>query len=276
MMGAAVIVFREVLEAALIIGIVLAATQGVVRRGWWIALGVGAGLAGAALVAFFAEAIGSAAEGFGQELLNASVLFAAVLMLGWHNIWMARHGRELAAHMSAVGREVTSGTRPLYALMLVVSLAVLREGAEVVLFLYGIAASSGSNGMLAGGLGGLAAGSAVGGLLYLGLLRIPTRYLFTVTAWMILLLAAGMASQAAFFLNQAGYLPSLVSTVWDTSSVLSESSAVGQLLHTLIGYDDRPSGIQVVFYLITLITIVVCMQTIGRVRAPATAQATPK
>ena len=100
MLGALVIVFREVLEAGLIIGIVLAATRGAPGRGRWVAAGVLAGVVGAGIIALFAGAIADAFEGSGQELLNAAVLGAAVLMLMWHNAWMARHGRELAAEMT--------------------------------------------------------------------------------------------------------------------------------------------------------------------------------
>ena len=141
MLGALVIVFREVLEAGLIIGIVMAASRGAPGRGAWIAAGVLAGVVGAGIIALFAGAIADAFEGSGQELLNATVLGAAVLMLMWHNAWMARHSRELTAEMTAVGAAVTAGQRPMTALAVVVSLAVLREGSEVVLFLYGIVAT---------------------------------------------------------------------------------------------------------------------------------------
>src|SRR5947199_8840993 len=167
MLGALVIVFREVLEAGLIIGIVLAATRGLPGRGRWIATGVAAGVAGAAVVALFAEHIANAFEGSGQELLNASVLGAAVLMLMWHNAWMARHGREMAAEMAAVGAAVSAGKRPMTALAAVVGLAVLREGSEVVLFLYGIFAGGASGSSLfIGGVLGLAVGAAFTALTY--------------------------------------------------------------------------------------------------------------
>lgn len=265
MSAALLIVFREVLEASLIIGIVLAATREVPRRAQWISLGVAAGLLGAVVVAVFAEAIAGSLEGLGQEVFNAGVLFLAVSMLGWHNVWMARHGRELAQQMNAVGVAVRTGARPLYALLIVVGLAVLREGSEVVLFLHGIAAGgSGSASMLTGGALGLAAGAAVGALLYFGLLRIPNRHLFSVTSWMILLLAAGMAAQGAAYLTQAGYLPELSPALWDSSSWLPERSLPGEILKALIGYDERPSGIQLAFYLATLCIIGACMKTIGR------------
>jgi high-affinity iron transporter len=265
MLATALIVFREVLEAALIVGIVLAASRGVYRRGVWVAGGVGIGVLGALLVAGFAEVIADAAAGMGQELLNATILFAAVVMLGWHNIWMGRHGREMADDAARLGRDVATGARPLYALATVVGLAALREGSELVLFLYSIATTEGGEvaPMLAGGALGLLAGAGTGFLLYHGLLRIPTRHLFQVTSWMILLLAAGMASQAAAFLVQADLLPELGPVVWDTSSLLADDSLVGKVLHTLVGYVSRPAGIQVVFYLATLATIGALMRLSG-------------
>lgn len=270
MLATAIIIFREVLEAALVVSIILAATKGVAGRRLWVSLGIGAGVLGAALVAAFAESISAAAAGMGQELFHASVLFLAVVMLGWHNVWMSRHGRQLAAEMTSVGHAVVAGEKPLSILAVVIGLAVLREGSEVVLFLYGIAAAgvNQAGGMLVGGLAGLVAGLAVGVALYAGLLRMPTRTLFTVTGWLILLVAAGMAAQGAGYLAQGGFLPSLGERLWDTSSILSEQSLVGQLLHTLVGYESRPSGVQLLFYLATLVTIGLLMYRFGRSPAP--------
>src|SRR5271165_192071 len=160
MLATAIIVFREALEASLVVGIVLAASQGVPRRGVWVTSGVAAGVLGASIVAGCAGAIADAVNGVGQELFNAAILFTAVAMLGWHNIWMNRHGRELAAEAANLGKAVVGGRRPLYALAVVVGIAVLREGSEVVLFLYGIAIASGVGAlsMLAGGVLGLIGG----------------------------------------------------------------------------------------------------------------------
>lgn len=274
MLPVAIIVFREVLEASLIIGVVLAASQGVRRRGRWVAAGIAAGIVGAMLVAAFAGEIAGALEGIGQELFNASVLFAAVAMLGWHNVWMGRHGRELAIEAGDVGKLVRAGARPLYALSVVVGLAVLREGSELVLFLYSLVAANGAHpAAFAGGLAtGLAAGSAVGAALYLGLLRIPLRHLFTVTSWLILLLAAGLAAQGANFLVQANLLPALGTNLWDTSFLLSERSIPGQVLHTLVGYVAQPAGIQVLFYVATILVIGTLMRLAGRSEAKTRAR----
>jgi high-affinity iron transporter len=261
MLGALIIVFREVIEAGLIIGIVMAATRGVAGRGRWVTYGVVAGVAGAALVAFFAGAISEAFQGSGQELFNAAVLSIAVCMLMWHNAWMARHGREIAAEMRQIGAAVSEGVKPLTALAVVVGLAVLREGSEVVLFLYGIAASGTSAmSLLVGGLLGVAAGAAFTAFTYFGLLAIPTRYIFSVTSWLIALLAAGLASQAVQFLNNAGLVVALDHTVWNTSWLLSEGSLFGRLLHTLIGYTERPTELQLLVYIGTLVAMYVLMR----------------
>jgi high-affinity iron transporter len=257
MLASAVIVFREVLEAALIIGIVAAATRAVPGRGRWIVGGVLAGLAGAAVVAAFTDRIAALAGGAGQELFNAAVLGIAVVMLAWHNVWMSSHGAALAAHAKAVGTSIRDGRRECRVLLVVVGLAVLREGAETVLFLYGIAVGSdtGAATLVAGGAVGVAAGAATGWLVYAGLLRIPLRWFFAATSVLVLLLAAGLASQAASFLIQADVLPSLAAPLWDTSAVLPDGSVAGTLLHSLVGYQARPAGMQIVFYVLVLAAI---------------------
>ncbi len=263
MWGIALLVFREVLEAALIVTIVAAATRGVTRRGLFIGGGIALGVVGAITVAAFAGAIAEAASGFGQEIFNASVLLAAVLMIGWHVIWMSSHGRELAQHMQKVGADVKTGASSLGMLLAVVALAVLREGSEIVLFLYGMVAG-GAGGLYTGLAIGIAGGVAVGFALYFGLLRIPLRYFFTVTNWMLVLLASGLASSAAKFLVQGGLLPAWGNQIWDSSWLLANGSVFGQTLHILIGYDAMPSGMQLLFYVVTLVVLVSGMQWMQR------------
>ena len=113
MLATLIIVFREVLEAGLIVGIVLAATEGVARRGRWIAGGIAAGVAGAALLAGFAGALANAFSGNGQELFNAAILSVAVVMLTIHVTWMVSHAGQMARDMKAMGRSVAAGDRSL-------------------------------------------------------------------------------------------------------------------------------------------------------------------
>jgi high-affinity iron transporter len=266
MLASLLIVFREVLEAGLIVGIVLAATEGVPGRGRWIAGGIGAGVTGAALLAAFAGGLAESLSGNGQEVFNASILIVATLMLGWHTLWMAKHGREMAAEMKAVGRAVSAGERSLLAMATVVAVAVLREGAEVVLFLYGIAASTkaGVGPLMLGGLLGVGAGAAISWLLYRGLVAIPLKKLFSVTGILVAVLAAGMAGQAAATLAGADLIPSWGWQVWDTSWLLPDSSWVGRALHALAGYSDRPMGVQLVAYIVTLATLLIAGRLIQK------------
>src|SRR3984893_3241861 len=265
MLAALIIVFREIIEAGLVVGIVLAATRGVPRRDLWVGYGILGGIAGACLVAAFASSISAAMQGAGQELFNVTILLIAVLMLAWHNVWMARHGREMAAHTKAVGEAVAAGYRSLLALSFVVGIAVLREGAEIMLFLYGIAISGNDTAatMAAGGAFGLLLGGVGAGLMYFGLLRIPARHLFRVTSWLIAILAAGMAAQPMAFLQQAEVVTSFTQMVWDTSNFIPDGSVIGKVLHTLIGYTDRPTVMQLAVYVTTLATIFTLMKLFG-------------
>jgi high-affinity iron transporter len=263
--AALIIVFREVFEAGLIVGIVLAVTRGVAHRGLWISGGVAAGVIGSCVVAAFAGVISQAFAGTGQELFNAAVLCIAVAMLTWHNVWMSRHGRELAAEFRAVGEAVVAGSKSLVALAVVVCVAVLREGFEVVMFLYGVLATEGATGMevLAGGLAGLVLGGVVCAATYFGMLTIPQRYLFGVTSFMIAFLAAGMAAQAIGFLEQANVVVALDNIVWDSSWLLSDGSIVGRILRTLIGYNDHPTAMQLAVYAATLAVMFVLMRLVA-------------
>jgi high-affinity iron transporter len=257
MIAALIIVFREVIEAGLIVGIVLAVTVGVARRGRWVSAGIAVGIAGATLVAIFIDTLSGALAGAGQEVFNATILALAVVMLAWHNIWMARHGRELAAQTKKIGEAVAAGSRSLVALAAVVGIAVLREGSEIALFLYGLTISSGASmwEMLGGGVVGLLLGCAVSALTFFGLVSIPARYLFGITTALITFLAAGLAAQSIVFLQQAGLITALSATAWNTSQFLTDSGLVGRVLHTLVGYTDQPSGMQVVVYVVTLLVI---------------------
>jgi high-affinity iron transporter len=268
MPGVALLVFREVLEAALIISIVCAATRGVDRRGLFVTVGIGLGIVGALLVAMGAGLIARIANGSGQEIFDACVLLAAVVMIGWHVVWMSKHGRELAQKMGAIGSAVKAGSSSLTLLLVVVALAVLREGSEIVLFLYGMAVGGiGATGLIGGMALGVGGGALLGFALYFGLLRIPMKHFFNVTNWMLVLLAAGLASTAARFLMQGNLLPSWGAQLWNTSWLLSNGSVAGKTLGILIGYDASPAGMQIVFYVATLLLLGVSMQRLNSAKS---------
>ncbi|MNV14699.1 Ferrous iron permease EfeU [compost metagenome] len=172
---------------------------------------------------------------------------------------MGIHGRELAARVQGVGDAVARGESSLTVMAVVAAVAVLREGSEIVLFLYSIAAStqSSTSSMFVGGLLGIAAGSFLSWGLYRGLVAIPLNRLFGITSWLIALLAAGMAGRAAAILAGADLLPAWGYEVWDTSSLIADGSMPGRVLQALLGYSDRPMGVQLVAWVLTFATLVI-------------------
>ncbi len=269
MLGAAIIVFRETLEAALFVGIIAAATRGLVGRGRWLTAGCAVGLSGALLLAAGAERISNWADGMGHDLMNVAILATALVMLGWHRIWVANQGAQMAAEAKALGHSYKTGEKTPWALLVVVALSVLREGAETVLFVTGYVTGAGAAGAVTGVVLGLLSGVAVGLLIYFGLSRIPLRHMFALTNALILMLAAAMASQLARALSQAGLLDLWTDPLWDSSHWLSMSSPLGTLAHALVGYDAQPSGLQLAFYLSALLMIGLAARQVRRsMRSP--------
>jgi high-affinity iron transporter len=257
MFPSALVFFREVFEIVLIVGIVLAATRGLPGRAKWVYLGFAGGLAGSALVAIFTEQISNFADGVGQEIFNASILFTAAFFIGWTVIWMKRHAREMKAYFTRVGQDVAEGKIPAYSLSLVIALAMLREGSEIVLFSYGMLAGGQVTvaNLIIGALIGLGGGLALGLLFYYGLLKISPRYFMQITSWMLVLLVAGMMSQGVGMLVSAGYFENFSATVWNSSWLLADDHILGKSLGVLIGYTSRPVEAQVAIYAITLIVL---------------------
>lgn len=260
MFATTLIVFRESLEAALFVGIVAAATRGLYGRARWLGAGVGAGALGAMILALLAHSLSGWLEGLGQDVLNISVLSLALGMLLWHCIWVASHTRERAADAKQIGQYVQQGSRAPWALLVAVALAVLREGAETVLFVGGSLTGAGATSpasALVGGVLGLVAGAGFVVLAYAGLARVPARHIFSLTNLLIALLAASLASQLARTLAQAGLLDTWIGPLWDSTQLLAPDSALGTLLHALLGYDVRPSAAQWAAYVGVLLAIYV-------------------
>lgn len=277
MSATALIVFRETLEAALIVGIAAAATRGMVARWRWLGAGVAAGALGAVLLALLADHIAELAEGLGQDFVNIAILSLALAMLGWHSVLGQRQGRAAARDAQRLGASVRDGEHTPAVLALACALAVLREGAETVLFVIGLTGVDGGGTRhtpFTALAAGLAAGVAVGVMIYLGLSRVPTKRLFAVTHGLIVVLAAAIASQLARALTQAGLVQAWGTPLWDSSNWLAPDSALGTLLHALAGYDAHPTGLQLLFYAgtLTLITLASrCIDTLPPRAAPVQA-----
>ena len=267
MFAIAIIVFRESLEAALFVGVIAAATRGLLGRSRYLGAGVLVGTAGALALAAGAERISALADGIGQDLLNAAILGVALTMLIWHCVWVSNQGAQTAADARALGDAFEQGQRKPWALLVVVALSVLREGAETVLFVAGYARGSGHTDLVSGVMAGVLGGVAMGLLIYVGLSRVPLKRLFDVTNSLILLMAASIASQLARALSQSGLIDGWGQSLWDTSAWLHMDSPIGTFAHALLGYEAQPTGLQVTFYLSALFVIVSGTRWVRRAQA---------
>jgi high-affinity iron transporter len=254
MLASAIIIFREMFEIVLIVGIILAATKSLEGRMKWILSGLGLGLAGAALIALFIDKISEVAEGLGQEIFNAAVLYSAAFLIGGTVLWMVKHGREIRSHFNHIGQNIFEGKLHFFSLSMAIALAIWREGAEIIMFIYGMIASNQPViNITLGAAGGGLAGLIVGLLIYFGLLKIPTKYFFRVTTGILVLLVAGMVSGGTGYMISAGIFTHMTSTAWDTSEYLSQTSIAGQALHALLGYSEQPAILQVILYVLTIL-----------------------
>jgi high-affinity iron transporter len=250
MLAVSAVVFREIFEIALILTIVLASTNGLKNRLYMVLAGLGLGAMGSAIIAIFIDSISNAVDGVGLEIFNAIIMFIAVFFLSWTVIWMKRHGKEIADNMKKTGQDIVSGKKHYFVLIAVIAFASFREGAEIVLFTYGMVLSEkfSSLTILTGALIGAVGGALVGYLLYIGLLKTVKKHLFTVTSWMLIIITGGIAAQGAGFLISANILPAITNEVWDSSALVSAESLLGKILSVLIGYTPKPSGMELIFY----------------------------
>lgn len=255
--SAVIIILREVLEAALLVSLLLSSSMamGISRRG--VVAGLVLGVIGAGLVTWQFDLISDSFEGVGQEVFNATLLGAMVLLLLVYSGYLVKRTAHQHPWASA----------PLVIACLVVAMAVTREGVEVFVFLYGFTANpSGLLSVLVGGAMGAGIGISLGVLIFYGLINLPGRLHATVPLFLLALVAAGMASQAVVYLTQGGLIESRL-PVWDTTDWISEASVTGQLLYSLLGYEATPTATQLVLYGMTLLLFIAVALIVRRQQA---------
>jgi high-affinity iron transporter len=257
MLQIAIVIFREILEISLIIGILTAATKEIPGRTKWILTGLGLGIAAAVILAFFTDRISESLDGMGQEFFNGLVLIAAAVMISWTVLWMQKHARSLSGELKKIGNSVREGKKPLYILLVVIFISVLREGAEIVLFTYSYYISGTRiSEIIFGFATGLMLGITMGCALYFGILKAFGKYFFTVTTWILVFFASGIAAQGIGFWINAQLVPALGNPLFDTSNIISQQSIFGKFLHIFFGYIDQPTGLQVITYFSVLAFLV--------------------
>ena len=247
MFNALVIVWRESLEAMLVIGVLLSwiarqpdlAAQGVLRRGLWSGAGAGVGLALALGYATFA--IQSEIGGETLELFQLAMVLVAAGLILQMVLWMHRHGRHMKRELEAQA-EKSAGA---FGIAAITALAVAREGAETVIFLYGLGLESDGGAlfaMLGAALVGFAAAGATAWLIAHGARYLNYRTLFRISEILLLLIANALLMNGIDRMIALDWLPPLMEPVWDTSALLGDGQGLGRFLADFVGYRARPAG----------------------------------
>lgn len=262
MLQSFIILFRETIEAALVVGIVLGY---LVRTGQneykkSVYLGLAAGVAASVSGAFGFQILAGGFSGRAEEIFEGITMLVGAVLLTTLIIWVIRKSAQTAELERKVANRI-EGTRRA-GLFLLIFFAVLREGIESVIFLSAARFASGENNLLGAGLG-LAAAVVLGLLLFRGSLRINLRSFFTVTNILLILFAAGLVAGGVHELQEAGVIPIVLEHVWDINPstsgdsypVLHENGLLGGIAKGLFGYNGNPSLIEVLSYLGYLISV---------------------
>jgi high-affinity iron transporter len=250
------VTLREAFEASLLLGLVYTYLDKVGARGQfrWVTLGALLGLAASVTMGILVSFVSGPLLDLGPDLIGAVVIFGAVVLLTWHACWMQRHARGLKDQIQERVEQART-TERLWIVGLIAFTGVFREGAETVLFLWGImaqATSAAGWGSVLGGVAGVATAAALGWIIFVGgrSLRLPR--FFAVTTVLILFLAAGLFSTGVGRLQGLGVLP-LGAPLWDTSAILTDRGVVGSFLGGLVGYRAQPSLYEAGGYLVYLL-----------------------
>ena len=256
-MGATFIVtLREAFEAALVLGIIYSYLQRIgARDGFpYVTRGGVLGLLASLAIGIGVSYLSGPLLDVGPDVITVVVIFAAVTLLTWHAWWMQQHARLIKSNVQD-RIDAARATNRLWVVGMIAFTAVFREGAETVLFLWGIVAQTGGGwGSVAGGVAGVASAAAIGWAIFRGGQRLSLTRFFSVTTIFIMLLAAGLFSSGVARLQGMGLIP-LSEPLWNTSWLLPDASLVGGFLSGLVGYRAQPTLPEVCVYVAYVLVV---------------------
>lgn len=256
MFKVAIIIFRECLEVALLLGIILASTRHIKDSKLYVITGAMVGTVLASIFAFFIRTVTIAYGTYGDELFDSCIILLTVLIISWTVVWMQGYTQKIKSDLGELSEKINTGTASKMLLIAIVASTILREGAEIILLIYGISSASlSASEYIIGLVIGSTSGFVVGVIIYSGLVKFAGKYIFKVSSVLLVLIAAGLASEAAGILTSSGIIEIYREALWDTSWIVDNNSMVGKLLRITIGYDSKPNGMQIIFYFATIALI---------------------
>jgi len=270
MLASFVLVLREGLEAALIIGITLGVLSKMKRSRLahvvWLGAGAAALLSVGAAIAL--HRLELELQGAAEPIFEGLTLLLAAGVVTWMILWMMRQGRQVRNALEAqVQTAANRGQR--WGLFLVAFIAVLREGIETAIFLVAAALTTTATQTLVGALAGLAVAAFLGWILFVATVRLDVHRFFLVTGALLILFAAGLVAQGVHELNEVGWIPAVVEHLWDFSPWISATSTLGQALKTLFGYNPAPSLTEFIAYVAYFLAVLVGLPLAGRKSRPS-------
>jgi len=250
--GTFVITLREGFEAALIVGLIYTYLEkiGARREFRYVTVGALLGVVASLILGIMVTVLSGPLVDLGPDLIGAVVLFSASGMLTWHGWWMRRHALAIRGDLQR-RIDAAQAQQQFWIVGVIAFTGVFREGAETVLFLWGlltqVGKTAGASLLALGGLLGVVGAVVLGVLVFHGARQLSLRRFFAWTSGFLLLLAAGLFSTGVGRLQGLGFLPA-ADTLWDTSRWLDDRSFLGSLLAGLFGYRSRPSTLEAVAY----------------------------
>jgi len=253
MTAAYLITFREGLEAALIVGILLSCLRalGMSRQQWYVWGGVLAGLMLSLIFAWVFSAVIGGFEGSTEKIYEGVLMLGAAGLITHLVFWMQQRGKQIQQELNKkVEQSVKAGT--LWTVALIAMFSVVREGVEVVIFFQALLAQAEGNvSILSAVFGGVSA-VMLAVAIFWSTRKVPIAQIFTYSAYFLVLIAAGLLAHGIVELQGADWLPTFVKPLYDLSAILSEKEGIGALLKAGFGYDANPSLLAVVGYTIFL------------------------
>jgi high-affinity iron transporter len=257
----AIIIFRECLEIALLLGVILASTSHIKNSRIYVIMGAMTGIVLASIFAFFIRTVTIVYGTYGDEIFDSSVILLTAVIISWTVVWMQGYTQKIKNNLGKLAEKIITNNASKTLLVAIVASTIFREGAEIILLVYGISSASLSASEYVIGLViGSISGFIVGVVIYTGLIKLAGKYIFKVSTILLILIAAGLASEAAGILTSVGVIEMYRETLWDTSWLIDNNSIVGKLLHITVGYDSKPNGMQIIFYLSSIMFTLTMMK----------------
>ncbi|KAF8818823.1 FTR1 family iron permease [Rickettsia endosymbiont of Cardiosporidium cionae] len=250
-----IILFRESLEIAILLGIFFAIARNIKNLKFYVILGVSIGSILSIILSFIIYGIQFVIDDEYLNLLDAVIILCTSGFITWTVVWIQDYSKFIQNNLILLSSKAHLNFINMFIFVFIVAFTIFREGAEIVLFVYGtmtsvqIALYDCILGIILGAL----AGGVLGIAIQYGLLKISVKYVFRVSSTMLVLIASGLSAEAAGILTSSGIVNIFTSELWNSSWLIDHNSVFGKIFAAVTGYDAKPNALQLIFYFCNMI-----------------------